>query len=213
MSGPSRRAFFALSASGLCVAPFSGRAWAAFDADTAVLAPAHLDIVNGLNLQVFLGGANTLRLAGLMSMEAVRGERGNYERASLFLFPYKREAADGDATAFLPGLDGAKPVIATATMDPLGLPPDEFFCHYVLKAPRRSFIGFELGAPLSRDCANRPWHSNLKVGDTILGATWTSGNLNDPWFAGSRWIPDNESGRAWRGRIIRGLRRAAAAGG
>ena len=209
MSGPSRRAFFAISASGLCAVQFGGSALAAFDAGSAVLR-APLNLVNGLNLQAFLAGGDALRLAGLMSMEAVRGESGDYERASLFLFPFKHNASNKAATAFLPGSDAAEPLVATAVMDPLGLPPDEFFCHYVLKAPRQSFIGFELGAPVPRECANRPWHSNLKVGDTILGATWTSANLNDRWFAGSRWIPDNENGRAWRARIVRELHRAAA---
>jgi hypothetical protein len=184
-------------------------ALAAFDA--AVSARAPLDLINGLNLQAFLNARDELGLAGLMSMEPVQSERGKHERASLFVFPFKLKSSDGDAPAFLPGRDAVKPIIATAAMDPLGLPPDEFFCHYVLKAPRQSFIGFELGAPLSRDRANRPWHSNLKIGDAILGATWTSSNLNDPWFAGSRWIPDNGSGRDWRARIIRGLRRATTA--
>lgn len=211
MSGSSRRAFFAISASGFCALQFGGSAWAALETSAAVLARAPLDLVNRLNLQVFLAGGNALRLAGLMSMEPIHGERGHYERASLLLFPFKREASAADATAFLPGADVAKPIIRTAAMDPLGLPPDEFLCHYVLNAPRQSFIGFELGAPLPRDCANRPWHSNLKVGGIVLGATWTSANLNDRWFAGSRWIPDDESGRAWRDRIIGGLRRAAAA--
>jgi hypothetical protein len=211
MSVPSRRAFFALSARGLCALQFSGSALAAFDAEAAVLARPPLDVINGLNLQAFLNGGTALGLAGLMSMEPVQSECAQYERASLFLFPFKLKETNGDAPAFLPGSDAVKRVIPTTAMDPLGLPPDEFFCHYVLKAPRQSFIGFELGGPLSRERANRPWHSNLKIGDAILGATWTSSNLNDPWFAGSRWIPDNGSGRDWRARIIRGLRRAATA--
>jgi len=83
----------------------------------------------------------------------------------------------------------------------------------VLNAPRESFIGFELGAPLPRGTGHGPWHNNIKIGSDTVGAHWTSSNLNHPWFAGSRWIPDNDHGNFWRGRIVEGVRRAATIAG
>ena len=95
-------------------------------------------------------------------------------------------------------------------MTTLGLPPDEFFCHYVLKAPWQSFISCTLDMPIAREIGAWPWHSNVEIGGATIGIRWTSSNLNHPWFAGSRWIPESDDGQIWRARIIDGVRRAAA---
>jgi hypothetical protein len=90
------------------------------------------------------------------------------------------------------------------------LPPDEFFCHYVLQAPWQSFISCTLEMPIAREIGVWPWHSNVDIDGATIGVRWTSSNLNHPWFAGSRWIPENDDGQIWRARIIDGVRRAAA---
>ena len=69
-------------------------------------------------------------------------------------------------------------------MAPGGLPPDEYFCNYVLKAPSRSFISFSVGAPFSHGAQKRVWHTNVdNIGGRSVGIGWTSSNLNHPWFA------------------------------
>ena len=211
MDTPSRRAFLALSAGTLCVLQGRGAAFASLGSDWFGLsASARINFSNALNLRVFLNNKDLFGLAGLMTMRPVEGELVRYPDASLLLLPFKQKVSSPQTQAFLPGPDAASPTIPAVVMDTLGLSPDEYFCHYVLKAPRESFIGFELGAPLANGTDKWPWHSNVQVGNDTVGFRWTSSNLNHPWFAGSRWIPDNDHGNAWRSLIIDGVRRAAA---
>jgi hypothetical protein len=174
---------------------------------------AHVEVSNALNLRLFLKNTDAVGLAGVMSMRAVEGEFGKYSAATLVLFPFKRKAPAADMPAFLPGASAADPPRAAVAMTSLGFSPDEFLCRYVLKAALENFIGFELGARFAPGFNNRPWRSNIAVGNAVVGARWSSANLNHRWFAGSHWIPDNDHGEAWRGRIVDGLRRAAAIAG
>jgi hypothetical protein len=207
----NRRSFLTISAASVGALPGMGTAFAATGSE--LIGRPHsaaFELSNALNLRLFLRDRTAVGLAGLMSMQPAEGGLEPYPAASLLLFPFKRHADGTYLPAFLPGQGGQDRPIATAAMTTLGLPPDEFFCHYVLNAPRQSCIGLELGAAIPRGANERPWHNNIVLGDDTVAVHWTSSNLNHPWFAGSRWIPDNEHGKAWRARIIAGVRRAAA---
>jgi len=211
METPSRRAFFAISAGGVCVVHGGSAALAARPLD-AIDTPvsSQIRLASALNLRSFLRNRDTLGLSAVMAMQPVDGELGSYPAGSLLLFPFKRHASSPDQPAFLPGSQRASPLITAVPMMTRGLAPDEFFCHYVLKAPWQSFISCEFGAPIAREIGLAPWHGNVAIGDDIVGVRWTSSNLNDSWFLGSRWIPETDLGKAWRARIIDGVRRAAA---
>lgn len=207
----NRRSFLAISAASVGVVPGMGTAFASTGPEL-IGRPhsASFELSNALNLRLFLRDRTAVGLAGLMSMEPAEGVFERYPAVTLLLFPFKRHPDGPAQPAFLPGRGGMDRPITSVAMTTLGLPPDEFFCHYVLNAPRQSFIGFELGAALSAGADKRPWHNNIALGDDTIAVHWTSSNLNHPWFAGSRWIPDNDHGNAWRSLIIDGVRRAAA---
>ena len=211
MKTPSRRAFLATSAGGLCAICSAGTAFAALQVGS-IESPVTLRIslANALNFQLFAQNRSTLGLTAVMAMRPVDGRLGSYPASSLFLFPFNRDATSARELAHLPGPDAASPLIQTAPMTTLGLPPDEFFCHYVLNAPWQSFISCTLDAPVAREIGTWPWHNNFEIGGTTIGIRWTSSNLNHSWFAGSRWIPESDDGQVWRARIIDGVRRAAA---
>lgn len=200
MGEPTRRAFLSISAAGLYALVRNGTAMASSQPDAAA---------NALNLRLFLENRNALGLVGVMTMRVVKGELGRYPAAALFLFPFKLNASTEEVPAFLPGSAATSPLLETVTMPASGLSPDEYFCHFVLKAPWRYFIGFTVGAAIGHGMDRWPWHSNVAIGNDTVGFRWTSSNLNYPWFKGSRWIPDNENGLAWRAQIIGGVRRAA----
>jgi hypothetical protein len=211
MDNLNRRSFLAISAAGAGVLPGTGTAFASVHPDW-IEKPylTRFDLSNALNLRLLLHNKKAFGVAGLMSMEPAEGELGRYPDGTLLLFPFKRNASSPNLPAFLPGRGATNKLTATVAMNTLGLPPDEFFCHYLLNAPRESFIGFELNAAVARGPDKWPWHTNIELGNDTFGVHWTSSNLNHPWFAGSRWIPDDDHGNAWRGRIIDGVRRAAA---
>jgi hypothetical protein len=212
MTGLNRRTFFGVSVGGLSVLHGQSAALAALPA--GVFSPparASVEQASALNLRLFLQNKDTLGLIGLLNMQPVEGELMSYGRDALFLFPFKHAASNSDLPAFLPGRSAAEPVIATVAMTPGGLPPDEYLCNYVLKAPRQSFISFSIGAPFANGAQKRAWHTNVdNICGGSIGIGWTSSNLNHPWFAGSRWIPDRGDGKYWRARIIEGLRQASA---
>lgn len=212
MTGLNRRTFFGVSVGGLSALHGQSAALAALPA--GVFNPssrAFVEQASALNLKLFLQNKATLGLIGLLSMRPVAGELGSFGRDALFLFPFKRAGSNADLPAFLPGRSPLEPVIATVPMTPGGLPPDEYLCNYVLKAPRQSFISFSVGAPFAHGAEKRSWHSNVdNIGNGSVGIGWTSSNLNHPWFAGSRWIPDRGEGKYWRARIIEGVRYASA---
>jgi hypothetical protein len=211
METPSRRAFLATSAGIVCAIHSANTALAALQVsatDTPV--SLRISLANALNFRLFAQNRDTLGLSAVMAMRPVDGRLGSYPAGSLFLFPFNRDATSARELAHLPGPDAASPLIKSAAMTTLGLPPDEFFCHYVLKAPWQGFISCALDAPIAREIGMSPWHSNLEIGGTTIGIRWTSSNLNHPWFAGSRWIPESDDGQIGRARIIGGVRRAAA---
>jgi hypothetical protein len=211
METPSRRSFLAISAGGFCAIHSADTALAAMQVGS-IESPVSLriNLANALNFRLFAQNTSTLGLTAVMAMRPVDGGLGSYPSSSLFLFPFSRDAASARELAHLPGPDAASPLIQTAPMTTLGLPPDEVFCHYVLKAPWQKFISCTLDAPIAREIGTSPWHSNVEIGGMAIGIRWTSSNLNHPWFAGSRWIPESDDGQVWRARIIDGVRRAAA---
>ena len=168
-----------------------------------------ISLANALNFRLFTQNSETLGLTALMAMRPVEGKLAIYPTGSLLLFPYTQDAVRACGPAFLPGPDATNPLIKTTPMTTLGLPADEFFCHYVLKAPWQDFVSCTLEAPVAREIGTWPWHSNVKIGGATIGIRWTSSNLNHLWFAGSRWIPESDDGRVWRERIVDGVRRAA----
>ena len=214
MGDLSRRAFLALSAGGLSALCSHSTALAALRGEGSLLPPRQdVDSSNALNLRLFLRNRDTLGLAGVMSTRSVEGALGSYASGTLFLFPFNRGGSSQNVRAFLPGRDAAGGLIATAPMMPAGLPPDEYYCNYVLKAPRQSFIGFSVDTPHARGEETRPWRTNVdNIGNSSVSIGWTSSNLNHPWFAGSHWIPDGDvgDGKYWRARIIEGVRQASA---
>jgi hypothetical protein len=211
METRSRRAFLATSAGCICAIHGASAALADLQVSPAGT-PVSLRIsrANALNFRLFAQNRGTLGLTAVMAMRPVDGKLGSYPASSLFLFPFNRDATSARQLAHLPGPDAASPLIKTAPMTTLGLPPDEFFCHYVLKAPWQSFISCTLDAPVAREIGAWPWHDNVEIGGTTVGIRWTSSNLNHSWFEGSRWIPESDDGQVWRARIIDGVRRAAA---
>lgn len=214
MSGLNRRAFLAVSAGGLAALHGEGGALAALHRNRilpSILQDA--DSSNALNLGLFLKNKDTLGLTGVMSTRPVASAFGGHAPATLFLFPFQRSASNPDVQAFLPARNAAGALIATVAMTPAGLPPDEYYCNYVLKAPRHSFIGFSVETPGARGMEERPWCTHVDVvGNSRVDIGWTSSNLNHPWFKGSHWIPDGEDrdGRHWRAWIIAGVRQALA---
>lgn len=212
MSGLSRRFFLGVSVGGLSVLHGQSTALAALPA--GLFSPpsrASVEQANALNLRLFLQNKDALGLTGLLSMTPVEGKLGSYGRDALLLFPFKRAASSPDLPAFLPGRSAVEPVIETVAMTPGGLSPDDYFCNFVLKAPREGFISFSVGTPFVNGAQKHAWHTNVdNIGGGSIGIGWTSSNLNHPWFAGSRWIPTTAKGKHWRGHIVSELRRLSA---
>ena len=211
METPSRRAFLATSAGGFCAIHSASAALAALQ-PSSIESPVSLRIgaANALNFRLFTQNSATLGLAALMAMRPIEDKLARYPIGTLLLFPFIRDATGVCGPAFLPGPDSTSPLVKTAPMTTLGLPPDEFFCHYVLQAHWQSFISCTLDMPIAGEIGAWPWHSNVDIDGATIGVRWTSSNLNHPWFAGSRWIPENDDVQIWRARIIDGVRRAAA---
>jgi hypothetical protein len=211
MNELSRRSFIATSAGALVLLRDPLSALACEELDSAGL-PSRLNVAHAArqNLRAFLASDGAVGLAGLVSMETVRGELGTYAANALFLFPYVKENAPGALTAvYLPVGDEQ---VATATpFSPAGIALDEHFCRFVLKAPPESFVGFVIEKPVAAYLAQHPWFTNVDdLAGKSVGIHWTSGNLNPVWFAGSTWIPPQTAdGAYWRQRIVKGLREAA----
>jgi hypothetical protein len=212
MGEPNRRTFLSISAAGLCTLVCDGTVLAPLRPDEALSSGARRELANALNLRLFLANKDAFGLAGVISMRPTESELGRYPATALFLFPFKHNASTADAPAFLPGSAAASPLLETVAMPASGLCPDEYFCHFVLKAPWHDFIGFTVGAAIGHGMDKWPWHSNVAIGNDTVGFRWTSSNLNHSWFKGSSWISDDENGKAWRARIIAGVRWAATLG-
>jgi hypothetical protein len=212
VGGLSRRAFFVMSVGGLSSFRAQGVAMAApLPSTIEFTRRANIDYASALNLDLFLQDMDTRGLVGLLSVTPVHGERGGYDAGALFLFPFKHDASSPEFPGFLPGARAAAPLIEAAAMTPGGLPPDDYYCSFVLKAPRDGFIAISIGAPFMRGAQKRPWHTNVDgIRGRSIGIGWTSSNFNHPRFGGSHWIPDSGSGKIWRARIIDSIRRVAA---
>jgi hypothetical protein len=147
-------------------------------------------------------------------MTAVSGRQGNYQAGNLFLFPWLKPKGRG-----LGRLWGAvAPISNTASMtaEPIpntNLPPDEYFCNFVIQAQPKLFIGFQIDVPYSPVESRFDWFTNVdKLADGQgVGIDWTSSNLNNGWFGGSRFIPKTTQcgGSNWRKLIVAGLNQAS----
>jgi len=168
-----------------------------------------------MNFRLFRKNPESLGLAGVVSMTFVRGALGSYSAGNLFLFPWLKPkgSAQGIVWPSVAPTDATQFVQASPIPNAF-LPPDEFFCGLVLKAPASNFIGFELDAPF-QSRQKLAWVTNVeKLADGgAVGINWTSSNLNRPWFGGSSSIPNTDAcnGNAWRKVIVDGLNQASVA--
>jgi hypothetical protein len=212
MNTVNRRAFLATAAVGLCTTPGTSLLQALQQIHGRQIPQSpHLAFANALNFSSFAQNKEKLALSAVMAMRPVACKVGSYPFGSLFLFPFSQCNSEvSSAAAFLPGSDAGSPLIATAPMATLGLPLDEFFCHYVIQAPPQSFVSCEVGGPIAQNDSRGPWHGNAMIAGEAIGFRWTSSNMNHPWFGGSRWIPGSADGNSWRDRFIDGVRHAAA---
>jgi hypothetical protein len=155
-------------------------------------------------------------LVAVVNMTYVRTRYGAFEAGNLFVFPWLKPAgvALGSTKVWgsvipvnLTQAISAEPIRGTA------LPVDDYFCNFILRVPTQ-FIGCIVDLPYSPVETRFAWFDNTKLGDGLsVGIDWTSSNLNNPWFGGSRTIPDTSecNGAQWRKLIIDGLYRTAVA--
>lgn len=214
MSGVDRRAFLGMSVGAVAMLrhPLSAAAQtpACVPGGMAQFLPVRLnvDCASRRNFQLFRKYPDDLGLAGVVSMSFVRGKFGSYNAGSMIVFPWSKSKAKN--TAALPAVvpvDGVQFMSSTPIPDAT-LPLDEYICNYRLQAPTAMFIGFQVDAPHSPLEARFDWFSNVKLADGKgVGIDWTSSNLNDRWFGGSRFIPNKDTcnGPAWRKLIVDGL--------
>jgi hypothetical protein len=180
-----------------------------------------VDCASRQNFKAFRRYSDYLGLAGVVSMRPVQSSYGSFDAGNLFLFPWLKPAGQDLLKERHMSWSTVVPASArlSASADPIPggtLPLDEYFCRVVLKSPWTSFIGFQVDVPFTAAQAHLAWFTNVdKLADGEgVGIDWTSANLNEIWFEGSRWIPgtDGCSGTAWRQMIIDGLYQAAAGG-
>lgn len=221
MRSYDRRAFLA-SAGALSLASAFPRAASAQTACVTGGLPAFLpnrltvDCATRRNFLNYRKNAAYQGLAGVVSMTYVKGKYGEYPAGNLFLFPWlnKKGQALGSAKDWQTVMPTSMTKLMTTKPIPnWRLPLDEYFCRYVLQAPYQSFVGFRVDAPFNLQDSRRPWFTNVaKLTDGKgVGIAWTSDNMNDPWFGGSRWIPNTDDckGNAWRALIIDGVNQAS----
>jgi hypothetical protein len=215
----TRRAFVEMSLGGAAAASL---AWPAAGQQCATgglpgFQPNSLtvDCASKRNFQAFRQYPEYLGLAGAVSMSFVRSNRGSYPAGNLFLFPWlkpKGQSLKGRTWPAVVPLNPAQ-VVTSSPIPSAALPLDEYLCRVVLQAPGTSFIGFQVDKPFGAAEAKLRWFTNVdKLADGKgVGIDWTSPNLNAPWFAGSRWIPNTDAcnGKAWRAVIIAGLSQAS----
>ncbi len=225
MDGLSRRTFVAMSVgsvSAICMPQMALAAETPAQCVSGGLSflPNRLTVscASGRNFRAFRQNSDYLGLAGVVSMTTVSGSLGSYEAGNLFLFPWLKPK--GQALGHGRVWPAVVPTNATLFVNssPIPnatLPLDEYFCRFVLQAPWKSFIGFQVDKPFKSSEASLAWFSNVdKLADGQgIGIDWTSANLNNSWFGGSHWIPNSDScdGTAWRKVIVDGLNQAAVA--
>ncbi len=221
MSHFDRRAFLGISAGALAVLRDPQAALAQTTCVTGGLPgflPTYLtvDCASRRNFLLFRKNTVYLGLTGVVTMTFVRAKFGTFEAGNLSLFPWLKPKGRALGAAKVWG--AVMPTSATAMMSAAPIPDwtlplDEYFLRYRLQAPWPSYIGFRVDEPFGINDARRPWFTNVdKLADGKgVGIAWTSSNLNDPWFGGSRWIPQTAfcNGAPWRKLIIDGLNRAS----
>ncbi|WP_375414325.1 hypothetical protein [uncultured Bradyrhizobium sp.] len=220
MSGFDRRAFLGMSVGAVSMLRHPGSVLAQTPAcapgGMAPFLPVRLnvDCASRKNFQLFRKNTNDIGLAGVVSMTFVRGRYGSYDAGSMIVFPWlKPKGQNRQALAATLPVDRTQFMASTPIPDAT-LPVDEYFCKYRLQAPSAMFIGFHVDVPYSRVEGRFDWFTNVKLADgKSVGIDWTSSNLNDPWFGGSRFIPNKDacSGPAWRKLIVDGLMQASSA--
>lgn len=175
-----------------------------------------VDCASKRNFALFRQNSTHLGLAGVVNMTFVRGRLGTYQAGNLFLFPWLKPkgAALGQSKVW----NAVVPLSASthrqaSDIPGATLPPDEYFCQVVLKAPPNAFIGFAADDPFDKLEAKLGLYTNIaKLADgKPIGIDWASSNLNHAWFGGSRAIPatDTCNGKAWRKLIVDGLNQAS----
>jgi hypothetical protein len=219
MSDLSRRAFVEMSLGGAaaCLTPALAAAQQCVTGGLPGFLPSYLtvDCASKRNFHAFRQYPEYLGLAGVVSMTFVRGSKGSYPAGNLFLFPWlklKGQKLTGRTWPALVPIDASR-VINSSPIPNAALPLDEAFCRFKLEAPWTSFIGFQVDTPFKTWQARWDWYTNVdKLADGKgIGITWTSANLNHPWFGGSQWIPNTDAcnGKAWRNLVIAGLNQAS----
>lgn len=175
-----------------------------------------VDCATRRNFAIYRSYASYMGLAGCVSMTYVRTKYGEYPAGNLFLFPWLKKS--GQALGASRNWGSVMPLdltrtTAAAPIPNWQMPLDEYFLRYRMEAPIASFIGFRADALFNLQDSRRPWFTNVsKLADGKgIGIAWTSSNLNGPWFAGSRWIPNSDDckGNAWRKLIIDGINQAS----
>jgi hypothetical protein len=219
MSDFSRRAFVEISLGGAaaCLTPALAAAQQCVTGGLPGFLPSNLtvDCASKRNFHAFRQYPEYLGLAGVVSMTFVRGSKGTYPAGNLFLFPWLKKKGQALAGRTWPAVVpiNATQVVNSSPIPNAALPLDECICRFRLEAPSASFIGFQVDTPLTKWEARWAWFTNVdKLADGKgIGITWTSANLNYPWFGGSRWIPNTDAcnGKAWRAVIIAGLNHAS----
>ena len=222
MSGFDRRAFLGMSVGAMSMLPYPRTAAAAQAACVSGGLPGFLpqrltvDCASRQNFHLFRKNTDYLGLAGVVSMARISGKLGSYEPASMFVFPWLKP----EGQALKQVLAAVVPINSTRFMSAMPipdatLPVDEYFCNFRLQAPAATsmFIGFQVGPPYSPVEGRFDWFTNV---DTLadgegVGIDWTSSNLNQRWFGGGQFIPNEDrcNGNAWRKLIVDGLNQAA----
>jgi hypothetical protein len=213
MTWLDRRAFLGMSVGAVSILrhPLSAAAQtpACVPGGMAQFLPVRLnvDCASRRNFQLFRKYPNDLGLAGVVTMTFAAGKYGSYDAGSMIVFPWSKPKGVSRTGAVLPV--NKTQFTASAPIPDATLPLDEYFCDVRLQAPATKFIGFQVDIPYGRVEARADWFSNVdKLADGKgVGIDWTSSNLNNPWFGGSRYIPSDGTcnGTAWRKLIVDGL--------
>lgn len=161
---------------------------------------------------MFRDRSDELGLVGVVSMVNAGGA---FAPGTLFLYPWLKPAGRGLlASRLRPALPLDADVSAIGKFIPdASLPPDRYLCSAILQLPWQAFIGFTLDVPSKSEPGQTAWRTHVpKLGDgAAVAIDWTSANLNDPWFGGSRVIPDDAAcrGGGWRRLIAAAVNDAA----
>lgn len=210
---------------GSCALAFAGKESLAYAADSqqclSSYVPASLTLTCATrkNYETFRDNSERIHLAGLVSLVNFKGQYGQYNAGTLFLFPVLRPAylqPKAKPGVKLPEIAGLLPRTAT---DSIVLPPLDAGHNEESLVGRLSpeahalkrFVGFgvDVAASDGRSRLSRFTEGKLPDGKSIR-IEWTVSNLNRSWFAGSPTIPQDQTcdGASWRKLIVEGLKQA-----